>query len=122
MVNQSKNYYNLIHETEESYRKGNIPDIEVGDSVRIKKIIQEGNKERVQLSEGVVISRKKNYLNYTITIRKVIQSVGVERVYLIHSPQIIDIEVTKKAKVRRSKLYYLRQRSGKSTKLKRRLK
>jgi len=122
MIKQSKNYYNLIREVEESYTKDNIPDIEVGDSVKIKKIIQEGNKERIQLSEGVVIARKKRYLNYTITIRKVIQNIGVERVYLVHSPQIIDIEIIKKAKVRRSKLYYLRQRSGKSTKLKQRLK
>lgn len=122
MINPSKSYYNLIHEVEKSYIKDNIPNIEVGDSIKIKKIIQEGNKERIQLSEGVVISKKNSQLNYTITIRKVIQNIGVERIYLVHSPQIIDIEIIKKAKVRRSKLYYLRQRSGKSTKLKQRLK
>nr|ARW63807.1 ribosomal protein L19 [Chondria sp. (in: red algae)] len=121
MLKKQKDYHSLIHEIEKSYMKNEIPKIEVGDNVKIKKIIQEGSKERIQVSEGVVISRKKGNLNYTITIRKTIQNVGVERVYLIHSPQILDIEITKKSKVRRSKLYYLRQRSGKATKLKQRL-
>jgi len=98
--------------------KSEIEKIEIGDNLKIKKIIQEGTKERVQLSEGVVISKRNINLNYSVTIRKTIQNIGVERVYLIHSPQIIDITVTRKSKVRRSKLYYLRERSGKATKLK----
>lgn len=121
MIKKQVNYYNLIHKVEKEYQKSTIPKIEIGDNIKIRKIIQEGNKERVQLSEGVVISQRKGALNHTITIRKTIQNIGVERVYLIHSPQIIDIEITKQAKVRRSKLYYLRGRSGKATKLKQRL-
>nr|ARW68378.1 ribosomal protein L19 [Chondria sp. (in: red algae)] len=122
MIKNHTNYCSLIHEIEKSYIKHEMPKIEIGDNIKIKKIIQEGNKERIQLSEGVVISQKKGYLNYTITIRKTIQNIGVERVYLVHSPQIVNIEITKKSKVRRSKLYYLRKRSGKATKLKQRLK
>lgn len=111
-------YSSLIDEIEKNYMKSEIEKIEIGDNLKIKKIIQEGTKERVQLSEGVVISKRNINLNYSVTIRKTIQNIGVERVYLIHSPQIIDITVTRKSKVRRSKLYYLRERSGKATKLK----
>nr|YP_009394632.1 ribosomal protein L19 [Vertebrata thuyoides]ARW63194.1 ribosomal protein L19 [Vertebrata thuyoides] len=110
-------FINLI---ENDYTKKNLPSIEIGDSIKIQKIIQEGNKERIQISEGVIIGKNNSGINKTITIRKTIQSIGVERIYLIHSPQIINIEIIKRAKVRKSKLYYLRKRSGKSTRLKQR--
>nr|ARW64230.1 ribosomal protein L19 [Chondria sp. (in: red algae)] len=122
MKKNTISYSEMINEVEKQYTKDKIPQIEIGDNVKIHKIIQEGNKERIQLSEGVVISQRTNKLNHTITIRKIIQNIGVERVYLIHSPKIMNIEVSRKSKVRRSKLYYLRSRSGKATKLKQKLK
>ena len=108
----------IIEKLEDRFKKNNLPFVDVGDSIKIKTIIQEGNKERIQIVDGVVISKNKSNLNTTITIRKVLQNVGVERVYLIHSPRIVEISVVKKAKVRRAKLYYLRYRSGKATRLK----
>ena len=109
---------NIIPQIEKIFFKQDIPSINVGDSVRIGLIIQEGNKERTQISDGVIISKNNAHLNTTITVRKVLQNIGVEKIYLIHSPRIISIEVTRKSKVRRAKLYYLRQRSGKATRLK----
>lgn len=107
-----------ITRIENKFKKDNIPDIQVGDSVEIGVLIKEGNKERVQISEGVVISKNNAQLNTTITIRKVLQNIGVEKVYLIHSPRIIQINIKRRSKVRKAKLYYLRQRSGKATRLK----
>nr|QCI05709.1 ribosomal protein L19 [Cryptopleura ramosa] len=112
------NHSTIIEEIEKKFKKTNIPNIEVGDSIQIKLVIQEGNKERIQNSEGIVISKNNAQLNTTITIRKVVQNIGIEKVYLIHSPRIIDIKIIRKAKVRKSKLYYLRSRSGKATRLK----
>nr|YP_009295249.1 ribosomal protein L19 [Dasya binghamiae]AOH77261.1 ribosomal protein L19 [Dasya binghamiae] len=112
---------NIVQKIENQFKKNNIPKINIGDSIKIKLIIQEGNKERVQISEGVIIAKHNSNLNTTITVRKIVQNIGVERIYLIHSPRIIEIETTRQSKVRRSKLYYLRKRSGKATKLKRKL-
>lgn len=118
MNNVIRNSLNTIKEIEKQYRNNQVPRIEVGDTIKIKKIIQEGNKERAQVSEGVVISKKNSGLNKTITVRKIIHSVGVEKIYLIHSPKITDIEIMRRSKVKKSKLYYLRSRSGKATRLK----
>nr|QCI06770.1 ribosomal protein L19 [Gayliella sp.] len=108
----------IIRTIENRFKKNDLPILDVGDSIKIKTIIQEGNKERIQVVDGVIISKNNSNLNTTITIRKVLQNIGVERVYLIHSPRIVEIIVVKKAKVRRAKLYYLRHRSGKATRLK----
>ena len=108
----------IIANIENKIKKNDLPFLEVGDSIKIQIMIQEGNKERVQTVEGVIISKNNAQLNTTITVRKLLQNIGVERVYLIHSPRIIKIMVIKKAKVRRAKLYYLRSRSGKATRLK----
>nr|YP_010850507.1 ribosomal protein L19 [Lophurella caespitosa]WGH13229.1 ribosomal protein L19 [Lophurella caespitosa] len=121
MIKKLKQQNHLINKIQKIYIKDNIPQINVGDSIKIKKMIQEGNKERIQVSEGVVISQNNSQINQTITVRKTVQNIGVERIYLIHSPQILNIEVIKKSKVRRSKLYYLRNRSGKATRLKQKL-
>lgn len=121
MIRKRNESTDLVKSIEKEYLKNNIPSIDAGDSIKIKKIIQEGAKERIQSIEGVVIAQKNSYLNKTITIRKTIQNIGVERIYLVNSPQIIDIQILKQAKVRRSKLYYLRQRSGKATRLKQKL-
>nr|ARW68785.1 ribosomal protein L19 [Palisada sp.] len=122
MIKNKTIYENIIEKIEKNYLKQNVIKIEVGDTVKIQKIIQEGSKQRIQTSEGVVICKKNRSLNQTITVRKVIQNVGVERIYLLHSPQIINIEVIRKSKIRKSKLYYLRKRSGKATRLKQKLK
>lgn len=110
----------LIEQIEEKYKKSEIPHIEIGDTIRMGLLIQEGNKERIQYAEGVVIAKKNSTINTTITLRKIIQGVGVERVYLIHSPRIQSIKIVRRSKVRRAKLYYLRTRSGKATRLKQR--
>nr|YP_009395460.1 ribosomal protein L19 [Polysiphonia infestans]ARW64440.1 ribosomal protein L19 [Polysiphonia infestans] len=118
MIYKIKDTSNLVQLIEADYIKQNLPVVNIGDTVKIQKIIQEGNKERVQLSEGVIISKKNSGINKTMTMRKTIQNIGVERVYLMHSPHIIKIEIIKQAKIRKSKLYYLRSRSGKATRLK----
>nr|QUE28454.1 ribosomal protein L19 [Porphyrostromium boryanum] len=114
----SKSTRELINSIESQHLKSELPAISVGDSVRIGILIQEGNKQRTQFSEGVVICRKNFGLNTTITLRRVLQGVGVEKVYLLHSPRIQQIKVLRRSKVRRSKLYYLRALSGKATRLK----
>ena len=110
----------LIQEIEKPQLK-DIDHINVGDLLKISLMIQEGNKERIQFVEGIVISKNNAYLNTTVTLRKVIQGIGVERTYLVHSPKILNITTIKKSKVHKAKLYYLRSRSGKATRLKQKL-
>ena len=112
---------NFIQKIEKNYLKKDLPLLEIGDNIKIKKLIREGTKERVQISDGVIISKSNSSINQTITVRKTLQNIGVERIYLINSPKILNIEVIKKARVRRAKLYYLRTRSGKATRLKQRI-
>jgi large subunit ribosomal protein L19 len=107
----------LIKELESTYINSNLPEIRVGDTVKLGVSITEGNKERIQFAEGVVIAKRNGGLNTTITVRRVMQGVGVERLYLVHSPKLKSIEVLRKSIVRRSKLYYLRSRVGKATRL-----
>lgn len=108
----------IINNIEKPYLKHNIPKIDVGDTIKIGFLIQEGNKERVQFSEGVIIAIHNAQLNTTITVRRIFQGIGIERVYLIHSPRITEIKIIKKSKIRRAKLYYLRNKFGKATRLK----
>ena len=96
-----------------------MPDIRPGGTVKVHQKIKEGDKERIQIYEGVVIARKHGKgISSTITVRKVVDGVGVERVFPVHSPSLSKIEVVKSGKVRRSKLYYLRTAKGKKAKLK----
>ena len=111
-----------IKKLESTYVNSNVPKILVGDTVKIGVSITEGNKERIQFAQGVVIAKSNAGLNTTITVRKVMQGIGVERVYLINSPKLKTIEVLRSSKIRRAKLYYLRSRSGKATRLKQRFK
>ena len=112
-------YSNLIlQKVQKQYLKTDIPNVEVGDTVRLGLLIKEGNKERTQYYEGVTISKKNSGINKTITVRRIMQGIGIERLFLIHSPKIASIEIKKSANVKRSKLYYLRNRSGKATRLK----
>ena len=107
-----------IKKLESTYLNSSVPNILVGDTVKIGVSITEGNKERIQFAEGVVIAKSNAGLSTTITMRRVMQGNGVERVYLIHSPKLKTIEVLRSSKIRRAKLYYLRTRSGKATRLK----
>ncbi|MDY7006067.1 MAG: 50S ribosomal protein L19 [Cyanobacteriota bacterium] len=100
--------------------KKKLPQIYVGDTVRVGVKIIEGGKERVQPYEGTVISMRNGGINETITVRRVFQGVGVERVFLLHSPRIASIKLIRRGKVRRAKLYYLRDRVGKATRVKQR--
>ena len=123
MLTNEKNKINntaLLNKVESEYLKENVPNIRVGDTVRLGVEIREGKKTRVQAFEGVVISQKNSGINKTITVRRVMQGIGVERCFLLHSPKIKSIEIKRSSKVRRSKLYYLRGLSGKATRLKQR--
>ncbi len=110
----------IIRSIEAEQIKSDLPNIYVGDTVRVGVKIKEGNKYRVQPYEGVVIARRNGGISETITVRKVFQGIGVERVFLLHSPRIDKIKVVRRGKVRRAKLYYLRDRVGKATRIKQR--
>lgn len=110
----------IIRSVEAEYLKEKLPTIHVGDLVRVGIRIQEGGKERIQPYEGTVIAMRHGGLNETITVRKIFQGVGVERVFLLHSPKVADIKIVRRGKVRRAKLYYLRDRVGKATRIKQR--
>ena len=107
-----------IQKIENSFLKKNIPIIKIGDNVKIGVKIIEGNKERVQFYEGTILAKKNNSINTTITVRKILQGIGIERIFLIHSPKIDSITVLRSSKVRRAKLYYLRNLKGKASRLK----
>jgi large subunit ribosomal protein L19 len=114
------NAQEIIRSIEAEQLKTNLPDIYVGDTVKVGVKIKEGNKYRVQPYEGVVIAKRNGGINETITVRRVFQGVGVERVFLLHSPRIETIQVLRRGRVRRAKLYYLRDRVGKATRIKQR--
>ena len=108
----------IIENLENGFKKAEIPQMNPGDTVKVFVRIVEGNKERTQAFEGTVIKDRGEGLNKTITVRKEFQGVGVERVFLILSPRIEKIQVLRRGDVRRAKLYYLRERSGKATRIK----
>ncbi|BAW96029.1 ribosomal protein L19 [[Synechococcus] sp. NIES-970] len=110
----------IIRSIEAEQLKGDLPIIHVGDTVRVGVKIKEGTKERVQPYEGTVIAMRNGGINETITVRKIFQGVGVERVFLLHSPLVDNIKVIRRGRVRRAKLYYLRDRVGKATRIKQR--
>ena len=110
----------LIEAFEAEQLKDDLPDIFVGDTVRVGVRIREGNKERIQPYEGVVIAMRHGGLNATITVRRIFQGIGVERVFMLHSPQVASVKVERRGKVRRAKLFYLRDRVGKATRVKQR--
>ena len=110
----------IIRSIEAEQLKSDLPKIYVGDTVKVGVRIREGDKERIQPYEGTVIAMRNGGINETITVRRVFQGVGVERVFLLHSPRIEKIQVMRRGKVRRAKLYYLRDRVGKATRVKQR--
>ena len=111
---------NLIEEFEAEQLKKELPEIYVGDTVKVGVKITEGNKERVQPYEGVVIAKRHGGIHQTITVRRIFQGIGVERVFMLHSPQVAALKVERRGKVRRAKLFYLRDRVGKATRVKQR--
>lgn len=110
----------IINSIEAEHLKKDLPTIHVGDTIRVGVRIVEGGKERIQPYEGTVIAMSNGGINESITVRRILQGVGVERVFLLHSPRIAYIKIIRRGKVRRAKLYYLRDRVGKATRIQQR--
>ena len=111
----------IIAAIEEAQMKTDIPEFGAGDTVVVQVRVKEGNRERLQAFEGVVIAKRNRGLNSAFTVRKISHGEGVERVFQTHSPAVSSIEVKRRGDVRRAKLYYLRERSGKSARIKEKL-
>lgn len=111
----------LIKAIEQEQLKTDIPALEVGDYVKVHIKVTEGSKERIQVFEGTVIGLKGSGVKETFTVRRISYGVGVEKIFPVHSPRIDHIEVVRKGMIRRAKLYYLRDRVGKASKVKQRL-
>ena len=112
------NNQETINSIENNFMKKSLPILKIGDNVKVGVKIIEGNKERVQFYEGTIIAKKNSSINTTITVRKTLQGIGIERIFLIHSPKVDSITVLRSSKIRRSKLYYLRNLKGKASRLK----
>ena len=112
---------NIIEELEKEQMNSDIPAFAPGDTVVVQVKVKEGNRERLQAFEGVVIGKRNRGLNSSFTVRKISHGEGVERVFQTHSPQIAAIEVKRRGDVRRAKLYYLRERTGKAARIKEKL-
>ncbi len=109
---------NIIAEIEKEYMKADVPQFNVGDTVKVSVKVKEGNRERIQAFEGIVIAKKNGSVRESFTVRRVSFGVGIERTFPLHSPRITAIDVIKHGRVRRAKLYYLRKLSGKAAKIK----
>lgn len=112
---------NIIQQLESEQLRKDIPEFSVGDTVKLHLKINDGKRERIQIFEGVVIKRQGGSINETMTVRKLSNGVGVEKTFPVNSPSIDKIEVVRLGKVRRAKLFYLRERTGKSAKVKERI-
>ena len=112
---------NIIQELEEAQLKNDLPEFGPGDTVRVQVRVKEGDRERLQAFEGVVIAKRNRGLNSSFTVRKISYGEGVERVFQTHSPLVASIEVRRRGDVRRAKLYYLRSRTGKSARIKQKI-
>lgn len=108
----------IIKSIAQDYVKSDIPDFAVGDTVKVSIKIKEGTRERIQVFEGFVLKRQNGGLGETFTVRRIASGVGVEKTFPVHSPRLEKIEVTRKGAVRRAKLNYMRQRTGKAAKIK----
>ena len=107
-------------ETQQEWMRANLPPFRPGDTVRVNVRVREGDKERLQAFEGVCIARRGSGVSATFTVRKISNGIGVERIFPLHSPMIGDIAVVRRGQVRRAKLYYLRNLTGKATRIKER--
>ena len=108
----------IIKSIEHEQLKNKIPELKIGDTVRVHQRIKEGNRERIQVFEGIIIKKLGGGVNATFTVRKIAYGVGVEKTFLVHSPMVEKVEVVRVGKARRAKLYYLRDRIGKAAKTK----
>ena len=108
---------NIIEQIEKENLKGSVPEFNVGDTVKVSFKVIEGTKERIQAFEGIVIARKNSGIRETFTVRRVSYGIGVEITFPLHSPKVADIKVVRRGKVRRAKLYYLRDLTGKAAKV-----
>ena len=111
----------LVKALSSQYMKEELPEMRVGDTVRVHVRIKEGSRERIQVFEGTIIARKHGGIGETITVRRVSYGVGCEKVFPVHSPRVVAVETVRQGKVRRAKLYYLRDRFGKAAKVKERV-
>ena len=111
----------LVKILSEQYMKKELPTMNVGDTVRVHVKIKEGARERVQVFEGTIIAKKHGGVQETITVRRISNGIGVEKVFPVHSPNVVDVVTVRRGKVRRAKLYYLRDRVGKAAKVKERV-
>jgi len=111
----------IIAEIEKEYHRQEMPSFEIGDMVGVHLLIREGEKERIQVFKGTVIARCGRRASETFTVRRIVQGEGVERVFMLHSPRIAKIEVLRRGRVRRAKLYYLRKRTGRAARVRERL-
>lgn len=109
---------NVLDQITEEYKKNDIPAFDIGDTVRVHIKIKEGSRERIQIFEGFVLKKQNGGISETFTVRRIASGVGVEKTFPIHSPKIEKIEVVRKGAVRRAKLNYMRQRTGKAAKIK----
>ena len=109
---------NLVKEVTASQLRTDIPEFSSGDTVKVSVKITEGGKSRIQVFEGVVMARRGGGVGETFTVRKISSGIGVERIFGVHSPNVVSVEVLKIGRVRRSKIFYLRERSGKSARIK----
>ena len=112
---------NIIQELEQAQLKNDLPEFGPGDTVRVQVRVKEGDRERLQAFEGVVIAKRNRGLNSSFTVRKISYGEGVERVFQTHSPLVASIDVRRRGDVRRAKLYYLRSRTGKSARIKQKI-
>ena len=108
---------NIIEQIEKEKLKSSVPSFNVGDTVKVSFKVIEGTKERIQAFEGIVIAKRNSGIRETFTVRRVSYGIGVERTFPLHSPKVADIKVIRKGKVRRAKLYYLRDLTGKAAKV-----
>ena len=111
----------LVKALSSQYMKEELPEMRVGDTVRVHVRIKEGSRERIQVFEGTIIARKHGGIEESITVRRLSYGVGCEKVFPVHSPNIVKVETVRRGKVRRAKLYYLRNRLGKAAKVKERV-
>ena len=111
----------LLKAVSDKYLKEELPEMNVGDTVRVHVKVKEGSRERIQVFEGTIIARKHGGIGETITVRRLSYGVGCEKVFPVHSPSIVKVETVRRGKVRRAKLYYLRDRVGKAAKVKERV-
>ncbi len=107
----------LVKTLSEQYMKPELPEMNVGDTVRVTVMVKEGNRTRNQAFDGTIIAKKHGGINETITVRRISYNVGCEKVFPVHSPTIVSVETLRRGKVRRAKLYYLRERVGKKAKV-----